>query len=304
MATTTTATLETLIEDTLSILYRLTERPYQVTVGSNALADGTDTTLTVSDGARLQTTDVVELGSELCLVTAKSSDATPVFTVARGYAGTTATSSGFPTSTVALINPPWPRNDVSTYLQRAVKSLMNSYLPYLVSTVYNRAAGLQYIELPATTVKVLSVRHVVTSTGRMVDIGGWQFEEDLPTAVVASTKLLRVPSTIDDDDDLIVTTQSPYSWTGSGEAATVPLPLGAEDIPPLWAAAYAVTRREVTRSDIDKIEEWNQDAAMRQGVNLRWARELWGEVYRRLDEAKRMQYVPRHRPYRKMPNIL
>ena len=53
-----------------------------------------------------------------------------------------------------------------------------------------------------------------------------------------------------------------------------------------------------------KIEEWNQTVAMQQGVNLRWARELWGEVYRRVDEAKSMLALPKHRPFRKMPHLV
>ena len=44
--------------------------------------------------------------------------------------------------------------------------------------------------------------------------------------------------------------------------------------------------------------------AMQQGVNLRWARELWGEVYRRVDEAKSMLALPKHRPFRKMPHLV
>ena len=46
------------------------------------------------------------------------------------------------------------------------------------------------------------------------------------------------------------------------------------------------------------------EAAQRQGVNLRWARELWGEVYRRGDEVKKMQNLPKYRPYRKVPTLL
>ncbi len=303
MATTTTVTLGGLIEDTLSILYRLSERPHQVTVGADALANAADTQLTVSSGDRLQMTDVVELGDELCLVTAKSSDSTPVFTVARGYAGTTA-SSGHSTGTTALINPPWPRFDIASYLRRCVSSLLNSQLPSTTTASMNTEADKQYVVMPADTMRVLSVRHMIGETGRIMDVGGWQFEQDLPTSIVSTGKALRTPTSVDNLDDLIVMYQSPYEWSGTGEDASLSMPIGSEDIPPLWAAAYAVTRREVTRIDLDRIEEWNHEAAMRQGVNLRWARELWGEVYRRVDEAKSMQYIPKYRPFRKIPTLL
>ena len=306
MATTTSKTLKELIEDTLSILYRNSERPFQVTTGSNALtADATDTTCTLGSGASsVSATDILENGQELMLVTAKSSDATPVFTVARAYANTNVEASS--TADTLLINPSFSRRDISVYIQRCFKSLMNTHLPAISSGSYTRTSKKQYIEMPATTVRVLSVRHMVTSTGRIVDVGGWQFEEDLPTGLISTGKALRLPSTVDDDDDMIVTFQAPYAWSDTTpvETSTISIPTGAEDIPALWAAAYAVSRREVTRGDLDKIEEWNQEAAMRQGVNLRWARELWGEVYRRVDDAKRLQYVPKYRTFRKIPHIL
>ncbi len=306
MATGTTQALSELIEDTFSILYRTAERPFQVAVGSDALAaDVSDTSLTLATGySAVSATDILENGQELMLVTAKSDDAVPVFTVSRGYANTTVEAAA--TTDVLLVNPSFARRDVSEWIQRCFKSLMNTHLPAISSAEMNRVASKQYIAMPSDTVRVLSVRHVITSTGRIVDVGGWQFEEDLPTSFTATGKALRVPSTIDDDDDLVVTYQAPYAWSDATptEASTITCPLGAEDIPPLWAAAYAVTRREVQRGDLDKIEEWNQDQAMRQGINLRWARELWGEVYRRVDDSRRLQNVPKYRPFRKIPSIL
>lgn len=303
MATTTTMTLGGLIDDTLEMLYRTSERPYQVAVGSNALDSATDNQLTVDDASRVQQTDVLELGDEMVLITGKSSDSTPVVTVARGYAGTSA-SSGHATGTTALINPPWPRSSIGTYVQRGLSSLMNAQVPYTTTESLSRVTDKQYIVMPADTMRVYSVRHMIGQTGRIMDVGGWQFEQDLPAGLVSTGKALRLPTSVENNDSVIVMYQLPYSFSGSGEAATVSLPVGCEDIPSLWAAAYAVTRREVNRTDVDKIEEWNQEAAMRQGVNLRWARELWGEVYRRVDEAKSMQNLPRHRPFRKMPHLL
>ncbi len=303
MATTTTLTLGGLIDDTLEMLYRASERPFQVDVGSDALDSATDTQLTVSDASRVQQTDILEFGDEMCLVTGKSSDVTPVVTVARGYAGTTA-SSGHATGTVALINPPWPRSSISSYVQRGIGSLLNSQLPATTVESMTRTTDMQYIVMPELTMRVYSVRHLIGQTGRIIDLGGWQFEQDMPTGLISSGKALRLPTSVENNDSVIVMYQLPYTFNGSGETATIAIPLGAEDIPALWAAAYSVSRREISRMDVDKIEEWNQDAAMRQGVNLRWARELWGEVYRRVDEAKSMQNLPRNRPFRKTPHLL
>lgn len=302
MSSTVTVTLGDLVDDALNHLYRATERPYQTTVGANALADAADTSLTITGFDSVFPTTLLEAGSELMLVTNKTSDATPVFTVVRGYAGSTA-SGGHPTNTTLYLNPAWPRHEVTGWIQRFVSSVLNTYLPQITSQVMNRATGLQYIEMPASTVRVLSLRHMSTVTGRVVDVPGWQFEQDLPTAVVTSGKLLRVPSYVYDDDDLIVTYQTPYEWSGSGESATVDVPLGTEDLPVLWAVAYGQMRREISRAELDKVEEWNQEQAIRAGVNLRMVRDAWSEVYRRMDEARKLQDVPRHRPYRKRTKV-
>jgi len=181
---------------------------------------------------------------------------------------------------------------------------MNAHVPNLTTASMQRETDVQYVKMPSDTMRVYSVRHLIGQTGRIMDVGGWQFEPDLPDGIVSTGKALRTPTSVENEDLLIVLYQTPWSFAGEGDDGTVDLPVGAEDIPALWAAAYAVTRREVSRTDVEKIEEWNQEAAMRQGVNLRWARELWGEVYRRVDEVKDTQNLPKYRPFRKMPTLL
>lgn len=303
MATTSTLALGDIIDETLSNLYRAAERPRRVTVGSNALSASTsDVTMTLSDWTGVQPSTVLEMGSEMALVTAVSADATPSITVAREYHGTTAAAhvAGSPVD----IGPiPWPRADVRRWVERFFTGPANSWIPNITSAVFNRAPALQYVELPSDTVKPLSVRHMSTVSGRIVDIAGWQFEQDLPASVMTSGKALRLPTKIQDDDDLIITYQSPWAFTDGTEAGTIDVPLGSEDLPALYAAAYGSMRREVSRAELDKIEEWNQEQAIRAGVNLRLVRDLWGEFYRRLDDARRVQEVPKHRPYRKMARI-
>ena len=125
----------------------------------------------------------------------------------------------------------------------------------------------------------------------------------MPTGLVTNGRILRTPASVSKDDKLIIDVQLPYVFTGAGEAATVPLPVSGQDIPVLYAAAYGQSRREVSRAELDKIEEWNQDQAIRAGVNLRMIRDMWGEVYRRVDEAKRNHRMPKTRPYQKMPTV-
>lgn len=295
-------TLDQIIEDTLSNLYRTTERPFVTYIGTTGLTNETTQQCTLSDPAAVHRGMVLEIGYELVLVTDKSDDADPVFTLSRGYAGSTA-ESGHETLTPVLVDPAWPRSELARWVQRFFQTFMNTWLPSITSEVMQRVPGMQYIDMPADTIRVLSVRHISNITGRIVDIGTWQFEEDLPDEIAPTGKLLRISAGIYDADELIVTYQVPYSWTGTGGAATIQVPLGSEDLPSLWCSAYGLARREVSRSELDKVEEWNQEQAIRQGVNLRLVREMWGEFYRRLDEARRVQYVPKTRPYRKMARM-
>lgn len=296
MAVWTEVSLDDLIDEALDALYRTTERPLSRVMGATALSTTANTEMTLQSGAEaVGISDVLEFGDELVLVTAKTTGATPVFTVSRGYGGTE--KGTHPSGTVGYKNPPFPRATVSRWITRAIDSVMNTELPYWESTVSQRQTGLQYIELPSDTIDVLQVRHMSDLTGRIADVGLWEFEDDMPTDYVSSGKALRVHSGVTDDDDLIVTVRRPYLINDG----VYRLPAVARDVPVLFAAAYGQSRREVSRAELDKIEEWNQEQAIRAGVNLRMVRDLWGEMYRRIDEAKRVHRMPKKRVYRKIP---
>ncbi len=300
MPTTTSVSLGDLIEETFDSLYRSSERPTQVVVGSNAIDDDSDTKFTLSTGF-LDVTDRAEgPAGELMLVTDKTADATPVYTASRAYQGTTKAKQ--PTGTVFLKNPDFTRSQVTRWIQRAVSSIMNTELPWWETTSFSRHPDFQYIELPADTLRVLRVRYFGLLEGRFSDVGGWEFQE-VPTTIVSTGRALRVSAAVSKDDNLIVDVQRPYMFDGAGEAATVDLPVSGQDIPVLYAAAYGQSRREISRAELDKIEEWNQDQAIRAGVNLRMIRDMWGEVYRRVDEAKQTHRLPKTRPFTKMPKV-
>ena len=299
----TTLTLSDLIDETLSNLYRGAERPRQITVTATALDDAGATTFTCSNPELVPVTTRLETpdGEEM-IVTGITDDDTPIVTVSRAFNNTPATS-GQPTGTALLIEPRWGRKEIQRWIGRWFSGPGNTFFPSMLSTTMNRAPGLQYVSLPADTIRVLSVRHYSTLTGRIVDVGGWQHEKQLPADVVATGQALRVGSMIWDEDDLIVLTQQPYEWSGDTEDATIDLVVGAGDLPILYAAAYGIARREVTRVELDKVVEWNQEQAARAGINLRLLRDMWGEYYRRVDEARKIQDVPRHRPYRKRAKV-
>lgn len=294
---TTTLNIPELVEETLATLYRATERPRETTVGATALSSGTDTSMTVADPDIVSRTHLLEFeDGEQVKVSAKSD--TDVLTVSRGYNNTPATAGGHATGDRVLINPTWGYLEVDRWVRRFFDTVGNTYLPLVTTEAMYREPGLQYVTLPDAVDEVVQVR-AESIDGRFVDVAGWQQEKYLPAEVVATGHALRVSRLIGDDDELLVT----YTGVYDTSADDIVFPVGASDLPVLWASAYAVGRREVSRVDLDTIEEWNQAAAIRNGQNLRLLRELWGEFYRRLDEARKLQEVPKHRPFRKMPRI-
>lgn len=308
MSVTETLTVSDLIEDTLEKLYRTGERPRVVTMqGGSVLSDSGQTQFTVAaqDQDLLNVTDVVEFGQELVLITAKSADATPVFTCIRGYSNTT--PGAYPTGTVGLKNPQWGRRQVRRSLDRYFDRAGNLWLPFITSGVFNPTTDKYYVELPSTTMRVLEVTYMHPTTGRLVYIDNWNFFERVPTGVVTSTKVLRTPSVVDSTDDLMVTYQESYSYTSTDvdddEADTVEVPVGSQDLASQYACAYLLAGRELSRSEVDHVEEWNQEQVQRAGVNLRLLRDLWGQFYRAVDESRRLHHVPRHRPYRKIRHV-
>jgi len=310
MATLVTLTREQLIDEALDWLYQAQERPRPVRVGSNNIGGDTDTTFTLhaDDFGLVSVTSVLELRQELILVTVKSSDATPVFTGSRGYAGTAAIE-GRGTGEELLLSPTYQRGKVARNIARFFEGPANVYLPYKVSAVYNRTADMQYIELPADTMDVLGVKYQNPDTGRFDDLDGpFRFHDDIPIAVIASGKALTVSSAVADDTDIIVVTQEPYAWTEDeavvhDENDSILVPVGSQDLASLWAAGYTALGRELQRAELDSIEEWNQDEVVRTGVNLRLVAETWRTFYRRVDEARRVHMTPRRREYRRRTRI-
>jgi len=306
MSTTVQLTLNRLVEDTLDQLYEVTERPRVVTIGSTALATTSDTSFTVQSGDEtlLNVTDLVEWERELVLITAKSADATPVFTCARAYAGTI--PSAHPTGTSGRKNPAWTRDQAARSVNKYFGRAGNIWLPVIVSQSMSPGLNQLFIEMPVTTLRVFEVRYMNPTSGRIIHIDNWWFEENLPTGDVTSTKAIRIPRTVSSTDQIIVTYQTAYVWSGGNtnpEDDTVDVPVGSEELPSLYGSAYLLAGREIARTDIGHTEEWNQDQVNRAGVNIRLLNAQWGRFYRSLDEARRIHDVPKRRPYRRLEHV-
>lgn len=314
MASTSDVTLGTLIADTLRLLYRESERPIAVTMGAANLANSADTSCELAssdDWDAVSVGDRLEYGTETMRVTAKSADPTPVFTVARAQhdtpnAGTVAAGE------TLLLEPTWSRYDIERTLVRALAGSIRSTIPFRSTQTVYRTADKGWAGLDAATEKVLEVFLVTDITGQRQWLDSWDFDPTFPTALETSGKaLVHIPAGLSTSTPLYVSYESAYQWyngaddlaldpnTPADEADYVRLLAGMEDVPSLYAASWLVTGRELTRLELDQVEEWNQEAAIRQGLNVRMVRELWGQYYRRVDDVRRDHPIRRIKRYRR-----
>ena len=170
MAVTARVRLGDLIDETLSRLLRPQEMPVLVTVGQ-ALSTPASTQFTLQTGADLvSVSDIVEFGDELVLVTGKTADATPIFTCARGYAGTPA--SVHTSGSVGRKSPTWSRWQVRRAVVDALEAGIVGFVPEQVTTVRAVGYGAMWVTVPEEAISVARAA-VVTQDGRLVELKGW-----------------------------------------------------------------------------------------------------------------------------------
>ena len=264
-----------------------------------------DTTLSLADASAVNISDILEIGSELLLVTGKTEDAVPVLTVSRGYYSSTAVAHD--AGTPVAVNPLHARVRIAEAIKRSLSRLEALGLPLISTDTYQREVGLRFIELPEETRDVLRVGYLSTE-GRWFDLSGWTFVDTVPTSVATTGKMLRLSRLISDDDELHVTIRTPYRWSTfpdtPDESATITMLEGTEDLPAVYAMAWLMSRRELARIDVQRAQEWNAAEPTRSGVSTAVVRLQWQEFYRALDEAKRLAVtLPVHRPYVPMPRL-
>lgn len=260
---------------------------------SQAITTSSQTTFTLADATGVNITDLIELGDELMLVTAKSSDPTPVITVARGYFHTVAGT--YAINSVAYVNPRYPRVKIAEAVKRSFSRIDAMGVHLLKSSTVNRVADHAYTEMPVDCRDVLQVLYWGTD-GRLLELTGWRYYDDLPVAKFSTRKALNLPNYIEDTDELEVVYRAAYRWSTYPDppvaASTIQIAEGCEDLPVLYASALLVSNREISRMEIDRSEEWNQSAMTGQGQSTALVRAKWQEFYRALDEARRIPRIP------------
>jgi hypothetical protein len=302
---TTTVTLGSLVDSALFEIEHPAERGAPLTISdTDFLENVTDTQFRLKSGA-LNVSDVVEFGSELMMVTSKSSDLSPIYTVQRGYYRTTPAVHG--PGTVGQANPQFPRRRVAEFVGRGLTRMEALGVPLVSAETFNREPGKRHVVLPAEVRQVLSVSYINPDSGRVAQLDGWSEHDNVPLSVAATGKILSLPWYVSDADDLHVVFSEPYSWVGGfpAESATVTVPAPAVDVPSAFAAAMLVSGREVSRMQIDRAEEWAQTEPLRGQGGGALVRAKWQEFYRLLDEARRVvaHDVPVHRPFVRRPRV-
>lgn len=263
----------------------------------SAAINSTETQLTLT--AEANETDTLEFGSELMLVTVKSSDPTPVYTVIRGYFDSTAASHA--SGAAGLINPTFTRRAATDGVMRSLSAIDSTrglrllkteeYTP--VPDPFDVNSSRFVIEVPSETRDVWYVRLGLDEVPR------WRFYDNVATATYSTGKVVRSPC--DDSAALSVTREVPLRWSSHpadpAESDTVELYEGAEWLPSCYATAYLLAGREYSRTDLDRSEEFGRTEPVRDGVSRSIVRDAWQTFYRKLDEARRLDTPMPTRPF-------
>lgn len=295
---TESVTLGSMIDGTLFAVEAPSESGLRVTL-STGLTTTSDTEFTLSNGT-LSVSDIVELGQELILVTAKSEDATPVYTASRGYYSSTAEAHS--TGDLGVANPQFPRRRVADAIKRSLVRIEALGVPLVVNETLTRETDLEYVILPTDCRQVLQVMYIDTLTGRFLEVGNWREFSNLSLG-----RVMSVPKAIKNADELEVVYRKSYSFSDSpafpDESSTVTLPSPAVDLPASYAAAWLVSAREISRQEIDRANEAAPDDQVRVQSGVGLMRALWQQFYRELDEVRRVVdfEVPKHRPWHQRP---
>lgn len=293
-----TVTLGSLVDRALDELEAAPEVGRAVVL-STGLTETSDA-MQLVDAERVSVTDIVELGSELVLVLTVSDDEVPTMALVRGYNRTT--PAVHPAGSVGYLNVQWPRQRIANAVVRSFARLEAFKVLPWESTVMFPSESVDstrlVVELPAGTRAVSSVRRF-----GMQEVRNWEFVY-LPTTDYSTGAVVVLPLATHPTEEYSVVYRKAYRWStyplAPDEEATIGMTEGTEDLPAAYAAAWLISGREISRSDIDRAEEWTAGEPSRGGVSAGLVRAKWQEFYRMVDEARRLEPQLTHRPFVRM----
>ncbi len=290
---TVTLLMSTLIDRTLEEVQAPNEVGRTVVLVTSLAAADTQSALTGTAAV----TNVVEFGSELLLVTAKSSDVVPIYTFQRGYNRTTA--AALTAGAVGYLDPQFPRYRVMQAVRRAFDALEGMGVPLIKSSMLTPEVSPFTDDTQLVLDPGEAVRDVLDVRLNQYSVPNWEFIDNVPVVESPSGNLIRLRWGANVADTFTVTYRVPYRWSQTNpiESSTIEVPEGAEFLPSAYAAAWLCNAREVSRHDLDRVSEWTEGEPTRAGVSSRMVQAQWQAFYRRLDEARRLNPIPKRRPY-------
>lgn len=298
-----TVTLGSLVDQALEDLRNYDELG-RLVVRNEAL-DLVATTCTFVDASNLNVADVVEFGTELVRVIAKTADVTPLFTIARGVYGTTPQTH--PASQVGTQRPKWNRKKVASAIVRSFPRIEARGVCVRKTVVASPVLEIVPAGVTATryTLQVpAEARGVVRVRDGLYEADGWEFLDDRNTVDYPTGKIVRLGRCVKDVPHEIVYL-APFRWStypvAPGEAATIVVPEGAEALPVDWAVPFLLSNREISRSEIDRVTKWQEGEPQRGGISAGMVRARWQQFYAAIDEVLRLDPKPARRPVVRRP---
>lgn len=289
--------MSTLIDRTLEEVQGPSDVSKAVTLPAPLTASDNQTTLVGS----AEVTDVIEIDSELVQITVKSDDADPLYTLQRGFNRSVA--AAHTSGTIGYKNVQFPRHRTMQAVRRAFDALEAMGVPLIKSTLLTPEQSPFTDDTQLILDPGESVREILDVRTNLYSQPNWEFIDNVPTTELSSGNLIRLRWAAADTTEFTVVYRLPYRWSDDTivESSTIEVPEGAEFLPSAYAAAWLLSAREVSRHDLDRVSEWTEGEPTRAGVSARMVQAQWQAFYRRLDEARRLNPIPKRRPWVRRP---
>ena len=223
-----------------------------------AITDATSTTLSVQGLANgIAKGVVIEVGSELMYVTAVSGGSVSVI---RGYAGSTASSTGHAVDSVVRVSPKFPTYRIIQSLNDDLADLSapGQGLFQMKTTSFTYNAGVDGYNLTGLTSAEIDSIYSVTyadagSEASEPDVSSWKLKRNRDTSAFASGLALVLYTGAWPGQKITVSYKAPFTSITDASTArsSVGLATTAYDLPPLGAAMALMTTTPIRREFLD-----------------------------------------------------
>jgi hypothetical protein len=264
-----------------SLLHSSTGVQEQVT-WLTAAVDDNDLTLPVDDSSAVSK-GVSEVGDELVYVSSSDSNSLALAPFGRGFRGSTAASHAI--NSLVTFNPTFPRVVIKEAINQALKQVYPS-LYQLKSTTFTYSGAQLTYSLPADTEAVHKVLWEVTGATNYWETSyGWRFEPDSEEATGKALTLVDLPQ---QGRTVKVIYQAGFSAL-SADADTldsIGFPASAEDVLEYAVAAKLIRFMDVSRLQLDNVENLSRAAVVQAGDAGKIANQMFAMYQQRLAEER------------------